>query len=642
MPYGYIKVAAAVPFVRPGDTVSNVSECIARAKGAAEVGVQVLTFPELCLTGATCGDLFAHQSLLQGAMDALMEYAAETAELNLVSVVGLPVAFADRIFNCAAVVSGGMVLGLVPKSRLSAAERRVFSPAPKDNVAFDAMPDGSCPMLGVRQVFVCSSEPSLRIGVEIGSDLFASISPASRLASAGATVICNPAALPELVGTEETRRLEVLSRSARSIVGYVTANCGAGESTTDFAFGGHALVAENGNLLAERKPFATDEALLITDLDVERLLHDRRMGDFDTSSVGEFFEAYFALSPEETALHRAIDPTPFIPAEPSARAARCERILTIQSAGLATRVSAARARKLVVGISGGLDSTLALLVMVRAMDALGRDRKDIVAVTMPCFGTTVRTKTNATTLCETLGVDFRQVDIFAAVEQHFRDIGHDPAVRDVTYENAQARERTQVLMDIANDEGGMVIGTGDLSELALGWATYNGDHMSMYAVNAGLPKTLIRHVVQHEADLYRGRGQDRLADALCDVLATPVSPELLPADESGNIAQKTEDLVGPYELHDFFLYYMLRYGFSPRKLFYMANAAWGNVYDEDTVLHWLETFSRRFFTQQFKRSCLPDGPAVGSVGVSPRAGLVMPSDAAATLWLQEIEALRRA
>ena len=325
MPYGYIKVAAAVPFVRPGDTVSNVSECIARAKGAAEVGVQVLTFPELCLTGATCGDLFAHQSLLQGAMDALMEYVAETAELNLVSVVGLPVAFADRIFNCAAVVSGGMVLGLVPKSRLSAAERRVFSPAPKDNVAFDAMPDGSCPMLGVRQVFVCSSEPSLRIGVEIGSDLFASISPASRLASAGATVICNPAALPELVGTEETRRLEVLSRSARSIVGYVTANCGAGESTTDFAFGGHALVAENGDILAERKPFATDEGLLVTDLDVERLLHDRRTGDFDTSLAGEFFEAYFSLMPEETALHRAIDPTPFIPAEPAARAARFER-----------------------------------------------------------------------------------------------------------------------------------------------------------------------------------------------------------------------------------------------------------------------------------------------------------------------------
>ena len=640
MPYGFIKVAAAVPGVRPGDTVSNVSECIALAKNAAEVGVQVLTYPELCLTGATCGDLFAHQSLLRGAMDALMEYAAETAELNLVSVVGLPVAFADRIFNCAAVVSGGMVLGLVPKSHLSAAERRVFSPAPKDNVAFDAMPDGSCPMLGVRQVFVCSSEPSLRIGVEIGADLFASISPSSRLASAGATVICNPSALPELVGTEEKRRLEVLSRSARSAVGYVTANCGAGESTTDFAFGGHALVAENGDVLAEREPFATDEGLLVTDLDVERLLHDRRTGDFDTSLAGEFFEAYVSLMPEETALHRAIDPTPFIPAEPSARAARFERILAIQSAGLATRVSAARARKLVVGISGGLDSTLALLVMVRAMDALGRDRKDIVAVTMPCFGTTVRTKTNATTLCETLGVDFRQVDIFAAVEQHFRDIGHDPAVRDVTYENAQARERTQVLMDIANDEGGMVIGTGDLSELALGWATYNGDHMSMYAVNAGLPKTLIRYVVQHEADLYRGRGQETLADALCDILATPVSPELLPADESGNIAQKTEDLVGPYELHDFFLYYMLRYGFSPSKLFYMANAAWGEVYDEDTVLHWLETFSRRFFTQQFKRSCLPDGPAVGSVGVSPRAGLAMPSDAAANLWLQEIRALR--
>ena len=641
MLYGFIKVAAAVPRVRPGDTVANASECIARACDAAEVGVKVLTFPELCLTGATCGDLFAHEGLLRGAMDALMQYTAETAGLNLISVVGLPVAFADHIFNCAAVVSGGSVLGLVPKSRLSAAERRVFSPAPRDSMAFDAMPDGSCPILGCDQIFVCSSMPSLRIGVEIGADLLAAVPPSARLASAGATVICNPAALPELISTEEMRRREALSRSARSAVGYIIANSGAGESTTDYAFGGHALVAENGDLLAERTPFSTDAALTVTDLDTERLLHDRRTGSFDASLTGELSEAYFTLTPEDAALDRAIDPTPFIPADPTARAARCERILAIQSAGLATRVYAAHARKPVLGISGGLDSTLALLVTVRAMDALGRDRKDIVAVTMPCFGTTVRTKTNATVLCEALGVDFREVNIFASVEQHFRDIGHDPAVRDVTYENAQARERTQVLMDIANEEGGMVIGTGDLSELALGWATYNGDHMSMYAVNGGLPKTLIRHVVQHEADLYRGRGETRLADALCDVLATPVSPELLPADESGNIAQRTEDLVGPYELHDFFLYYMLRYGFSPRKLFYMAKCAWGTAYQDEVILHWLEIFSRRFFTQQFKRSCLPDGPAVFSVGVSPRAGLAMPSDAAATLWLREIEDLRK-
>ena len=642
MQHGFIKVAAAVPLVRTGDTVTNVAACIAYAREAAERGVAVLTFPELCLTGATCGDLFANESLLKGATDALLRYATETAELNLVSVVGLPIAFADRIFNCAAVVSGGMVLGLVPKSRLSAVERRVFSPAPRDNLVFDAMPDGSCPTLGARQVFVCTTLPSLRIGVEIGADMLAAIPPSAHLASAGATVICNPSALPELVSTEERVRAEVVSRSARSLVGYVSVNSGLGESTTDYTFGGRAVIAEAGHLLTERMPFSDDDGLIVTDIDVERLLHDRRVGDFDASAVGEIPENYFSLVPFETELHREIPSSPFIPAEPAVRAARCERILAIQSAGLATRVSAARARKLVVGISGGLDSTLALLVMVRAMDGLGRDRKDIVAVTMPCFGTTARTKNNATALCEELGVDFREVNIFASVEQHFRDIGHDPAVRDVTYENAQARERTQVLMDIANDEGGMVVGTGDLSELVLGWATYNGDHMSMYAVNGDLPKTLIRHVVQYEADLYRARGQERLADALCDVLATPVSPELLPADESGNIAQKTEDLVGPYELHDFFLYYMLRYGFSPSKIYYMAKQAFGAVYTDETVLHWLEIFSRRFFTQQFKRSCLPDGPAVGSVGVSPRAGLVMPSDAAANLWLQEIEALRKA
>ncbi len=640
MPYGFIKVAAAVPSVRPGDVFANTDACIALAADAAKVGVAVLTFPELCLTGATCGDLYAHDRLLRSALDSLMRYAAETAALNLVSVVGLPLAFADRIFNCAAVVSGGAVLGFVPKTRLSASERRVFAPAPEGNMVYDAMPDGSLPTLGRDQIFVCTDLLALRLGVEIGADLFAAVPPSARLASAGATVICNPSALPELVGAEEHRRTAVISRSASLTVGYISVNSGRGESTTDYAFGGHVLVAENGTMLAERLPFATDGALTVTDIDTERLLHDRRTRDFDTSALGELSENYFSLLPDDAALDRVIDPTPFIPADPAEREARCERILAIQSAGLATRVTAAYAKKLVVGISGGLDSTLALLVMARAVDMLGRDRRDILAVTMPGFGTTARTKSNATVLCEELGVDFREVNIAAAVERHFRDIGHDIAVRDVTYENAQARERTQILMDIANDVGGMVIGTGDLSELALGWATYNGDHMSMYAVNGGVPKTLIRHVTQYAADRYRRDGYTKLADALCDVLATPVSPELLPADESGHIAQKTENLVGPYELHDFFLYYMLRYGFSPSKLFFMARSAWGKVYSNDVILHWLETFLRRFFAQQFKRSCLPDGPAVGSVGVSPRTALAMPSDAVATLWLQEIRALR--
>ncbi len=640
MQYGYVKVAAATPAVRVGDVVENLRACRTLAEDAAARGVKVLTFPELCLTGATCGDLFAHETLLRGAMDALLQYAAATAELDLVSVVGLPLALSDRIYNCAAVVAGGSVLGFVPKSRLTASERRVFAPAPKDNLVYDAMPDGSCPPMGKSQVFVCTTVPALRIGVEIGADLAAAVPPSARLASAGATVICHPSAIPETVGAEERRRAAVLSQSARALVGYVSADAGEGESTTDFAWGGHALVAEAGHLLAEREPFSTGQAITVTDLDLERLIHDRRVGDFDTSAVGEVTENYFALIPTDTVLDRAIDPMPFIPADSAARATRCERILTIQSAGLATRIKAAYADKLVLGISGGLDSTLALLVMVRAMDALGRDRKDIIAVTMPCFGTTARTKSNATVLCEELGVDFRQVDIFDAVGGHFRDIGHDPAVHDVTYENAQARERTQILMDIANEENGLVVGTGDLSELALGWATYNGDHMSMYAVNGGVPKTLIRHIVDYAATQARTNGQDKLAAALRDILGTPVSPELLPADESGNIAQKTEDLVGPYELHDFFLYYTLRYGFSPTKLFRMACAAWGTTYDNATVLHWLDTFTRRFFSQQFKRSCLPDGVAVGSVGVSPRGGLSMPSDAASALWRAEIAALK--
>ena len=640
MKYGYIKVAAATPAVRVADCAYNEAACAALAAEAAAGGVKVLVFPELCLTGATCGDLFAHTRLATGAMEALLAYAGHTAAWGLVSVVGLPVLCADKMYNCAAVVSGGLVLGFVPKTHLSAEERRVFTPAPQENLTFEGMPDGSYPVFGVKQTFVCSTCPSLRIGVEIGRDLWAMVPPSVRLCSAGATVICHPIADPETVGAEERRRLAVVSQSVRGMAGYVSSNSGEGESTTDFAWGGHAVIAEKGHILAERAPFAEGRALTVTELDLERLTHDRRAGDFDTSANGELHENYFALPVDETVLTRVIDPHPFIPEDPATWARRCERILDIQAHGLQKRVAAAWAKKLVLGISGGLDSTLALLVTVRAIDALKRPRTDIVAVTMPCFGTTSRTKTNATVLCEELGVDFRCVDIFDSVNLHFRDIGHDPAVRDVTYENAQARERTQILMDIANDEGGMVIGTGDLSELALGWATYNGDHMSMYDVNGGVPKTLIRHIVRYVAETERAGGNNQLADALADILGTPVSPELLPADESGEIAQKTEDLVGPYELHDFYLYYMLRYGFGPAKLFHMAQYALGESYDSATLLRWLETFTRRFFAQQFKRSCLPDGPAVGSVGVSPRGGLCMPSDAVSALWMQEINKLK--
>ena len=640
MQYGFIKVATATPAVKVADPAHNAAVCATLAVEAADLGVKVLTFPELCLTGATCGDLYSHDRLLRGAMKALQSFAEDTAACDLVSVVGLPVAFADKIYNCAAVVSGGMVLGLVPKTRLTPAERRAFTPAPAQNLAIDWMGDGSFTQLGTKQMFVCNSLPSLRFGVEVGGDLFATTPPSARLVSAGATVICNPTATPEIVGAEEYRRMAVKGQSARGLCAYLLADCGAGESTTDNVYGGHAIVAECGGILAERAPFADGQTLTITELDLERIAHDRRVSDFDTSACGEITENYFDLCMEDTELTRFIDAHPFTPADPVLRAHTCERILTIQANGLKQRITAAWAKKIVLGISGGLDSTLALLVMVRAMDLLGRPRTDIVAVTMPCFGTTVRTKTNATVLCEELGVDFRTVDIFDSVNQHFKDIGHDPAVRDVTYENAQARERTQVIMDIANDVGGMVVGTGDLSELALGWATYNGDHMSMYSVNGGVPKTLVRHLVAYSADCEREAGKDKLAEALYDILGTPVSPELLPADESGNIAQKTEDLVGPYELHDFYLYYLLRYGFTPAKLFHMAQYALGETYDDATLIKWLETFTRRFFTQQFKRSCLPDGPAVFDVTVSPRGGWAMPSDASSALWMAEIAEIK--
>ena len=639
MLHGFIKVAAATPVLMVADTDYNVAICADLAEEAAGRGVKILVFPELCLTGATCGDLFTYDRLMGGAKDALAAYVAKTADLDLVSVVGLPVALGDRIYNCAAVVSGGAVLGLVPKVRLTPAERRVFASPPAELLVTDILGDGSFVQMGVKQLFVCSSLPSLRFCVEVGQDRASAVPPSAEAISAGAVIVCNPSATPEIIGAEASRRLTAEARSASSLCGYILSEAGDGESTTDNVFGGHRLICEGGEVLAEDKPFAGG-TLTVTEMDVDRLIHDRRVQDFDTSACGHCMENYFDLDVGYTTLTRPVDPHPFIPADPSLRAARCERILTIQAKGLAQRITAAYAKKIVLGISGGLDSTLALLVMSRAMDLLGRPRTDIVAVTMPCFGTTARTKSNATTLCGELGVDFREVNIFDSVNQHFKDIGHDPAVHDVTYENAQARERTQILMDIANEVGGMVVGTGDLSELALGWATYNGDHMSMYSVNGGVPKTLVRELTAHVAATELEAGNGRLAASLYDVLGTPVSPELLPADESGNIAQKTEDLVGPYELHDFFLYYLLRYGFAPTKLFRMARYALGDTYDDETILKWLEIFTRRFFTQQFKRSCLPDGPAVFDVSVSPRGGLAMPSDARNTIWLDEIRELK--
>ena len=632
MKNGFVKVAAATPVVRLADTKANCEAHVALAQKAYGEGVRVLVFPELSLTGATCGDLFTNDTLLQGAQDALKAYLDATQELDMVSVVGLPYPAHAKVYNVAAVCHAGKLLGLVTGRKV---DERHFATAPDfvEEVVFA----GEHVSLGTEQIFECETMPTLTLAVEIGEDLHTLYAPSLSHSAAGATVICHPAAMPEVASKKPALDVILSAHTARTHTAYITASAGDGESTTDNAFGGKKLVVENGEAVAASVPFDGSE-LLITELDLERVLLDRRRANLvDPGSCHTVVP--FSLSLCETKLTRKLDATPFFPIAPAELAAHCERVISIAAAGLKTRIVRAYAKKIVLGISGGLDSTLALLTMVRAMDSLGRPRSDIVAVTMPCFGTTARTKNNATVLCEELGVDFRCVDIFDAVNVHFRDIGHDPDLRDVTYENAQARERTQVLMDIANDCGGMVIGTGDLSELALGWATYNGDHMSMYGVNASIPKTLIGHVVRHCANEAKENGQDKVAAALFDILDTPVSPELLPADADGKIAQKTEDLVGPYELHDFYLYYFIRYGFSPLKLYRMAQNAWGEKYSDDVLKKWLQVFFKRFFAQQFKRSCLPDGPQVGEISLSPRGGWQMPSDAASALWLGEVEKL---
>lgn len=640
---GFIKVAAAMPKIKIADTDYNAKACIALAERANDAGVKLLVFPELTLTGYSCGDLFNTETLLDGALTALREYVYGTAMLDMISIVGLPICFSDKVYNCAAVVSGGQLLGLVPKKNLpdfaEAFETRCFAPAPSDSFAY--LFDDSVVMLGTKQFFVCRSMPSLRIGIEICEDLLVNMPSSCLLSAAGATIIANPAASGETVGKDAYRKMMVSSQSARALCGYIYAGAGIGESTSNAVFSGHSLIAENGKILSERAPFAMDE-LLISEIDLQNVIHERRgKNTFTQNTCGvEFSEIEFDLTLEDTVITRKIDAYPFIPSDKDACAERCEEILSIQSIGLARRIETSYSKKAVVGISGGLDSCLAILVMAKAMDFLGRDRKDIIAVTMPCFGTTKRTKNNATVLCEKLGVDFREVNIFAAVEQHFKDISHEIQNHNVVYENAQARERTQVLMDIANAEGGIVVGTGDLSELALGWATYNGDHMSMYGVNGSIPKTLIRYVVRHYADTANANGEIELAEALYDILDTPVSPELLPANENGEIAQVTEDLVGPYELHDFYIFNFVRHGYTSGKLFRLAKIAFAGVYDDATLLKWLEVFTKRFFAQQFKRSCLPDGPKVGSVALSYN-DFKMPSDVTSALWRKEIEEIKK-
>ena len=640
---GFISVAAGTPKIRVADCRYNAEQIFTLMREAAKQGVKVLCLPELCITGYTCGDLFFQDTLLKGAEDALSTILEATRNLDLVAAVGLPVRnpYDNKLYNCAAVIQKGEILGLVPKCYLpnygEFYERRWFN----SGVGVEAMIPFCSQEVDLlsNQVFACESVPNLVIGVEICEDLWAPAPPSVELARKGATVILNLSASNELVGKADYRRSLVVGQSGRLICGYVYADAGEGESTSDLVFGAHNAVAENGTLLAERR-FAT--GLTISEIDVDRLVYERRRNTTFTPGEGEkeVWRSYFSLPLEETRLTRYISQAPFVPENAEDRAALCEEILLIASLGLKKRLEHTHAKTAVIGLSGGLDSTLALLITALAMGMLNRPATDIIAVTMPCFGTTDRTRSNAEVLAERMGATLKIIDIGKSVKSHFQDIGQSMDNHDVTFENGQARERTQVLMDIANQTGGLVIGTGDLSELALGWATYNGDHMSNYAVNASIPKTLVRYLVDYVAKDNVEKDAE-LTGVLEDILDTPVSPELLPA-VNGQIAQKTEDLVGPYELHDFFLYYIVRWAFPPRKVYRLAKYAFAGAYSDAVILHWLKTFYRRFFSQQFKRSCLPDGPKVGSAALSPRGDWRMPSDAVARLWLDEIELLEDA
>lgn len=637
MKQGFVKVAAATPNVRVADVDYNKQEICKALDEATANGAKLVVFPELCVTGYTCGDLFAQEALLKKAEEALQDIVRHTETKDALVVVGLPYVVRGKLYNVAAVMSHGELLGLVTKTFLpnneEAYEMRQFYPGPKK--AEWILVHGMEVQFGPQLLFACIDMPSLVVSAEICEDVWAPNPPSVQAALNGATVIANCSASAEAVGKNEYRSNLIKGQSARIIAGYVYANAGEGESTTDLVYGGHNIIAENGTVLIESPRFVNE--IIYSEIDVERIVSERRKKtSFRLNENGQEMMAIpFSLCMDETVLTRKVDSMPFVPSNLQDRDNRCEEILTIQAMGLKKRLQHAHCESAVIGISGGLDSTLALLVIAKAFDMLGIERSKIESVTMPCFGTTDRTYQNACTLTKKLGATLREVVIKDAVRTHFRDIGHDETVHDVTFENAQARERTQVLMDIANMTGGMVIGTGDMSELALGWATYNGDHMSMYGVNGSVPKTLVRHLVRYYADTCVDK---ELQAVLMDILDTPVSPELLPPKD-GEIAQKTEDLVGPYELHDFFLYYILRFGYTPSKIYRLAKYAFAGTYDDQTILKWLKKFYWRFFSQQFKRSCLPDGPKVGSVDVSPRGGLRMPSDACATLWVQELEQL---
>ncbi len=696
---GFIKVAAGTPDVQVADCEFNAAEIIKMVREMEAEGAKVMVFPELCITAYTCGDLFWQENLLEEAKVQLVRIAEETADVDAIIFVGLPLEYKGKLYNVAAGLNHGEILGFVPKTYLpnynEFYEARYFTSGEDVDGTVtirrseyglhhdEEMTDGDVEFgleaelealeeedsfeeleeideepdyidedeteefdevdvpISSNILFICQEMPKLKIAAEICEDLWVPNPPSVGHAYHGANLIVNLSASDEVVGKDSYRKSLVSAQSARLLCGYIYATAGEGESTQDVVYGGHNLIAENGTILAESRRFVN--GALYADLDIHRLDNERRRmttcrfaPDLAPEGQDVFYnEVYFNAGRGVTPLTRKFDSRPFVPGIKEERERRCDEILNIQAMGLKKRLAHIHCQNAVIGLSGGLDSTLALLVTVRAFDMLGMPREKITAVTMPCFGTTDRTYNNACQLSECLGATLKEVNIREAVNLHFRDIGHDPEVHDVTYENGQARERTQILMDIANQSGGIVIGTGDLSELALGWATYNGDHMSMYAVNASVPKTLVRHLVRYYADTCEDA---KLSEILLDILDTPVSPELLPPKD-GVISQKTEDLVGPYELHDFFLYYMLRWTFPPKKIFRLAQNAFAGEYDDETILKWLKTFYRRFFMQQFKRSCLPDGPKVGSVAVSPRGDLRMPSDACAKLWLKQIEEL---
>lgn len=635
---GFIKAAAGTPKIQVADCIHNTEEILRLVREMEVRGAKIMVFPELCITGYTCGDLFWQNVLLDSAKDRLLWLADQTRETDALIVAGLPVEVEGKLYNAAAVLNHGRILGMIPKVNLpnyaEFYEARQFTPA-DSSIRTVKLGTQEFPF-GGRILFTCPEMEGLKIAAEICEDLWVPNPPSVTHALAGANVIVNLSAGDEVTGKDTYRRNLVKGQSARLVCGYLYAAAGEGESTTDLVFGGHNLICENGTLLAESRRFQNET--VYGDLDIRRLNTERRrMTTFPAAGQDGYEIVPFHLKSEKTCLDRTFPAKPFVPESREERQKRCDEILSIQAMGLKKRLEHTRCQSAVLGISGGLDSTLALLVAARAFDYLELPREKILAVTMPCFGTTDRTYKNACDLTKKLGATLREVDIREAVKVHFRDIGHDAARHDVTYENSQARERTQVIMDIANQTGGLVIGTGDLSELALGWATYNGDHMSMYGVNGSVPKTLVRHLVAYYADTCEDVELSRI---LWDVLDTPVSPELLPPKD-GEIAQKTEDLVGPYELHDFFLYYMLRAGFEPGKIYRIARKTFEGIYEDQVILKWLKNFYRRFFMQQFKRSCLPDGPKVGTVAVSPRGDLRMPSDACARIWMEEVEKLER-